>query len=95
MATCVRVLPTGTVIATAGTTSVKSKVPLITDDPTCASGLVLMSQNDLKLQVSPEPVSPERVQDMYDVFALLMVAFAAVWGLKQIARIFSGDMERD
>lgn len=95
MATCVSVLPSGTVIATAGTTTVKSKVPLITEDPTCASGLVLMSQNDLKLQVSPEPVSPDRVQDMYDVFLLLMVAFAAVWGLKQISRIFSGDMERD
>lgn len=95
MATCVSVLPSGTVIATAGTTTAKSNVPLITEDPTCSSGLVLMSQNDLKLQVSPEPVSPDRVQDMYDVFLLLMVAFAAVWGLKQIARIFSGDMERD
>lgn len=95
MATCVRVLPVGTAMAVAGSTSAKSKVPLITEDPTCASGLVLMSQNDLKLQVSPEPVSPDRVQDMYDVFLLLMVAFAAVWGLKQIARIFSGDMERD
>lgn len=95
MATCVSVLPTGSTIVTVGTTTGRSRMPLITEDPTCASGLVLMSQSDLKLQVSPEPVSPERVQDMYDVFLLLLVAFAAVWGLKQIARIFSGDMERD
>lgn len=95
MATCVSVLPTGTVIARVGANNVVSQLPIVAEDPSCASGLILMSQNDLKLQVSPEPVSPERVADMYDVFLLLMVAFAAVWGLKQIARIFGGDMERD
>lgn len=95
MATCVKVLPTGTVIARDGATNILSQAPLIAEDASCSSGLILMSQTDLKLQVSPEPVSPERVADMYDVFSLLMVAFAAVWGLKQIAHIFSGDMERD
>lgn len=95
MATCVKLLSTGQVIGKVGSNNVVSNQPIIVSDAACTSGLVLMAQNDLKLQVSPEPVSPERVADMYDVFLLLMVAFAAVWGLKQIARLFSGDMERD
>lgn len=54
-----------------------------------------MTQADLKLQVSPEPTDPQRVTDMYELFIAFMVVFAMVWGLKQLRRIFGGDMERD
>lgn len=95
MATCVKLLPTGQVIGKVGTNDVVSDQPIIVSDAACTSGLVLMAQNDLKLQVSPEPTDPQRVADMYELFLAFMVVFAMVWGLKQLRRIFGGDMERD
>jgi len=95
MATCVKLLPTGQVIGKVGTNNVVSNQPIIVSDAACTSGLVLMAQNDLKLQVSPEPTDPQRVADMYELFLAFMVVFAMVWGVKQLRRIFGGDMERD
>lgn len=95
MATCVKLLPTGQVIGRAANTSVINNQPIVVADATCADGLVLMAQNDLKLQVSPEPTDPQRVADMYELFLAFMVVFAMVWGVKQLRRIFGGDMERD
>lgn len=95
MATCVKLLPTGQVIGKVGTNDVVSDQPIIVSDAACTSGLVLMAQNDLKLQVSPEPTDPQRVADMYELFLAFMVVFATVWGVKQLRRVFGGDMERD
>lgn len=95
MATCVKLLPTGQVIGKVGTNDVVSDQPIIVSDAACTSGLVLMAQDDLKLQVSPEPTDPQRVADMYELFLAFMVVFAMVWGVKQLRRVFGGDMERD
>lgn len=93
--TCVSIIPVGTNIGGGGTSSAVLSRPVIGLDATCASGMVIMSKDDLKLTVVPEAVSTERVQDMYGVFIAFLVVFAGLWGLKQIYRIFSGDMERD
>lgn len=96
MATCVKVAPAGTPIAVDGSgVEAPSLVPIIVADPGCTAGLVVMASADMKLQVSPEPVDPQRVADMYQLAIAFVAVFAAIWGLKQIYRIFSGDMERD
>lgn len=95
MATCVQIISPGAPVATLSGDPVVNTMPLLGVDPSCASGLLLMTQADLKLQVSPEPTDPQRVTDMYELFLAFMVVFAMVWGLKQLRRIFGGDMERD
>ena len=56
---------------------------------------VELAAANLEVSVKPEPVDPVRVADMATLVGLLLVAWAGIWGLKQIYRIFSGDMERD
>lgn len=47
------------------------------------------------LQVAArDTVDPVRVQDMYALFLAFIAVFAAVWGLKQLQRIFNGDFDR-
>lgn len=95
MATCVKTLPTGTVIGKLGSNNVTSQVELWTVDPSCTTGQIVMTSADLKLEVKPEPVDPQRVADMYQLAIAFVAIFAALWGLKQLYRMFSGDMERD
>lgn len=38
---------------------------------------------------------PQRVADMYDVFLLLVVAFAGVWGIKALRNVFDSHADRD
>jgi flagellar biogenesis protein FliO len=43
--------------------------------------------------VEAAPPSAERVQDLLDMFYLFLLALCVAWGLKQLIKLFSGDME--
>lgn len=63
-------------------------ISLIVHDPDCLSGLKLVT-------VSDTDSSPERVQDMTDLFYVFLLVLVTVWGLKQLLNLFSGDTSRD
>jgi flagellar biogenesis protein FliO len=45
--------------------------------------------------VKPEPVDSVRVADMYSLFIALVGVLVVIWGVKQLLRLFTGDMEKD
>ncbi len=49
----------------------------------------------LEVSVKPEPIDNVRVQDMYALFIAFVAVLVTVWGVKQLLRLFTGDMERD
>lgn len=67
-------------------------------DPTCASGLVILTQSEIDANKATLTVdtasSPERVQDMTDLFYAFLLVLVAVWAIKQLANLFTGDTER-
>lgn len=95
--TCVTVLPGSSSIGKSGTTNVTSLPTreFVVVDPTCASGMVIMSQDDLKLTVVPEALDVNRVADMQALFIAFVAVLVSVWGLKQLLRLFTSDTERD
>lgn len=46
------------------------------------------------VQVEPAPPSAERVQDLLDLFYLFLAVLVAVWGLRKLIDLFSGDTEK-
>jgi hypothetical protein len=49
----------------------------------------------LEVSVKPEPVDSVRVADMYSLFIALVGVLVVIWGVKQLLRLFTGDMEKD
>lgn len=45
--------------------------------------------------IAPEPISPQRVQDMQALFLAFLAVLVSVWGLKQLLRLFTSDTEKD
>ena len=90
---CVSPVPVGSTIGTAGAVPVVSSVqlPVILDKPSCdSSDYVLVHRSDFEI---PAP-SPERLQEIQDIFLLFLAALVVIWGLKQLLRLFSGDIEK-
>lgn len=97
MPVCANILPVGTQIGTAGGPgSALLTVPIIGFDPSCSSGLLLLSQAELdanKIQVNSAS-DPERVADMTALFYAFLAALVLVWGVKQLLNLFTGDTEK-
>lgn len=47
----------------------------------------------LEVSVKPEPIDSERTADMYALFLALLGVLVAVWGVKQLLRIFTDDRD--
>jgi hypothetical protein len=47
------------------------------------------------LTIAPEPISPQRVEDMQALFLAFLAVLVSVWGLKQLLRLFTSDTEKD
>jgi hypothetical protein len=96
MPVCVNVIPSGSVVGSAGLQSVKTSVPIIGMDSSCSSGLLLLTQTELdanKIQVNTAS-DPERVADMASLFYAFLAALVVVWGVKQLLNLFTGDTEK-
>lgn len=47
------------------------------------------------VQLEPAPPDAERITDLAALFALVIVAAVAVWGMKQILNLFSINPDND
>jgi hypothetical protein len=47
----------------------------------------------LEVSVKPEPIEPERIADMQTLFIAFLGVLVAVWGAKQLLRIFTDDRD--
>lgn len=63
----------------------------VVSDPSCSSGFVIQTS----AEVSGVEVDPGRIGDMTALFYAFLVVFVAVWGVKQLLNLFSGDTSRD
>ena len=97
MALCVAVIPVGTHIGKVGTQgSAVLSVPVLGLDPTCSSGLQILTQAEIdgnKLQINTAS-DPERVADMASLFYAFLAVLVVVWGVKQLLNLFTGDTEK-
>ena len=96
MALCVAVIPVGTEIGIAGGRPALLSVPVLGLDPTCTSGLQILTQAEIdsyKLQINTAS-DPERVADMASLFYAFVAVLVVVWGVKQLLNLFTGDTEK-
>lgn len=96
MALCVDVLIVGTPIGTSGGMPVMVTRPVVGLDPTCSSGLQILTQAEIdgnKLQINTAS-DPERVADMASLFYAFVAVLVVVWGVKQLLNLFTGDTEK-
>lgn len=56
---------------------------------------VVIQGTTLKVETTPQPIDPVRVQDMQALFIAFVAVLVSVWGLKQLLRLFTSDTERD
>ena len=99
MSQCVKVWPTGTPIAVSGFTVLNSSRPFLGVDDSCASGLRVYTDQEidqLKQTIRVDSATdPERVADMQALFYAFLAVLVVVWGIKQLANLFTGDTSRD
>lgn len=89
MSLCVRIYNPGDQIGNPGSPhSAILTLPVFGPDPDCVSGLKLVTVSDTES-------NPDRVQDMSDIFYAFLLVLVAVWGLKQLLNLFSGDTSKD
>lgn len=50
---------------------------------------------NLQLELIPSSIESERIQDMAQLFGLMVLVLVGVWGAKQLLRIFSDDTTKD
>lgn len=100
MPVCARLMPAGTPIGynTATGIVVSSNGQVIGTDPSCSSGLLLLTQAEIdgiKSSISIDTSSdPERVADMASLFYAFLAVLVVVWGVKQLLNLFTGDTEK-
>lgn len=56
---------------------------------------VVIQGTTLEIQTAPEPLDPDRVLDMQALFMAFLAVLVVVWGVKQLLRLFTNDMEKD
>lgn len=90
---CVNITNTYTCSDGVGTTCTKQAVtiPVVSAQPTCNAGQYVLVTAD---EFTIPPPSPERIAEISDVFLLMLVALVSVWGVKQLLKLFSGDVEK-
>lgn len=90
---CLTALPAGSTIGGSAAGPVVSTVqlPAIVDKSSCnSSDYVLVTKSEFEV---PAP-SPERLTEISDMFLLLLAALVAIWGAKQLLKLFTGDIEK-
>ena len=50
---------------------------------------------NLQLELIPSSIESDRIQDMAQLFGLMVLVLVGVWGAKQLLRIFSDDTTKD
>lgn len=100
MPLCVAIVPEGSALTIRGGDGVaNAKYPTIISDPTCASGLQILTASEIqanKNQLTVDSQSdPQRVQDMTDLFYAFLLVLVSVWAIKQLANLFTGDTSKD
>lgn len=98
MPVCAKVIPVDTQIGVqaGGPGSAILSVPIIGFDPTCSSGLQILTQAEIdgnKLQINTAS-DPDRVADMASLFYAFLAVLVVVWGVKQLLNLFTGDTEK-
>lgn len=98
MPVCIRIAPVGENIGGGGGMAATLSVPTPVVDPACSTGLQLLTATEiaankstLKMDVESDPV---RVQDMLDLFYAFLVVLIAVWAIKRLLDLFSGEGDK-
>lgn len=52
-----------------------------------------LTATTLQIQMVPEPVNSQRLQDQYELFGLALAVAATLWGIKQFIKLFSVDRD--
>ena len=99
MPLCVKVSASGAPIGSVGRDDVASNGMVLVADPACSSGLQILTQTEIqanKSQLTMDTTSsPERVQDMEDLFYSFLLVLVIIWGLKQLLNLFTSDTSKD
>lgn len=105
MPQCVKWLPSGSQLGLSAGNLVINFPDLLVKDSACASGLMLYTQSEISALVVPATTDvqlsvdsssdPQRVADMQLLFYAFLGVLVAVWGVKQLLNLFSGDTSRD
>lgn len=56
---------------------------------------ILQAANVVSVELQPSGVDATRIQDMAQLFGLMVLVLVGVWGAKQLLRIFSDDTTKD
>jgi flagellar biogenesis protein FliO len=56
---------------------------------------ILQAANVVSVELQPAGVDSVRIQDMAQLFGLMVLVLVSVWGAKQLLRIFSDDTTKD
>lgn len=98
MPVCIRIAPVGENIGGAGPPSAFLSVATPVVDPTCASGLQILTAAEIqanKNQLTMDSTSnPERVADMEALFYMFLVVLISVWAIKRLLDLFSGEGDK-
>lgn len=71
---------------------------VLAQDVACASGLQVLSQAEIQALSQniriDDTTDPQRIADMSALFYAFLAVLVAVWGVKQLLNLFTGDTEK-